>query len=185
MAWTSPMTFVANQALTASQLNTHLKENLQEVMPAKAFTTGGFFVTATPHRITQRLTRKQYIDTTETTAETDWTDLTTIGPTVTCQTGDSAMAWFGCRQDNSASGYSRVTVEVGGEGTASSGNSDGGSSVEASDDNGALVSDRTVFWGTSIHFTGLTPGTNTFTMKYRVSSGTGTFRYRRLIVMPL
>jgi hypothetical protein len=33
-------------------------------------------------------------------------------------------------------------------------------------------------------FSGLTPGTNTFTMKYLVGSGTGTFAARELIVLP-
>jgi hypothetical protein len=33
--------------------------------------------------------------------------------------------------------------------------------------------------------TGLTPGSNTFTSKYRVSSGTGTFRDRDIVVIPL
>ena len=33
-------------------------------------------------------------------------------------------------------------------------------------------------------WTALNPGSNTFTAKYRVSSGTGTFLSRRIIVMP-
>jgi hypothetical protein len=46
----------------------------------------------------------------------------------------------------------------------------------------------TVGAGTSVLHVGglaLTPGSNTFTMKYRVSSGTGTFADRRISVMPL
>jgi hypothetical protein len=33
--------------------------------------------------------------------------------------------------------------------------------------------------------TDLTPGSNTFTAKYRVASGTGTFLSRRIVVFPL
>jgi hypothetical protein len=33
--------------------------------------------------------------------------------------------------------------------------------------------------------TGLTPGSNTFTAKYRVSSGTGTWLNRSIVVVPL
>jgi len=33
-------------------------------------------------------------------------------------------------------------------------------------------------------WTALTPGSNTFTAKYRVSSGTGSFSARRILVMP-
>lgn len=38
--------------------------------------------------------------------------------------------------------------------------------------------------GVALH-TDLTPGSNVFTAKYRVSSGTGTFLSRRIVVFPL
>jgi hypothetical protein len=46
--------------------------------------------------------------------------------------------------------------------------------------NGATIS--FLMSGASIE-TGLTPGTNTFTCKYRVSASTGTFLSRRIVVM--
>jgi hypothetical protein len=33
--------------------------------------------------------------------------------------------------------------------------------------------------------TGLTPGSNTFTAKYRITGGTGTWRDRDIVVIPL
>ena len=55
MAWTAPMTAVANAVFTAAQFNTHVRDNLLETAPAKATTTGGYFVATGTNTIVQRV----------------------------------------------------------------------------------------------------------------------------------
>lgn len=172
MAWTSPMTFVDGAALSAAQLNTHLKENMQEVMPAKAFKVGGYFVARKKHTIVQRLVRKLYIATAETTTETDWTDLATVGPTVTVQSGKDVLVWIASELNNSTTSYSRMGVQV------------SGASTRDPEDSRSLIAPVNIKACQVVFFDDLTPGENTFTAKYRVSGGTGTFTDRRIIVWP-
>lgn len=40
MAWTAPRTWVVGEVLTASLLNTHLRDNINETAPAKVTTAG-------------------------------------------------------------------------------------------------------------------------------------------------
>ena len=40
MAWTTPKTFTAGSVLTAAELNTHLRDNLNETSPATAAAAG-------------------------------------------------------------------------------------------------------------------------------------------------
>lgn len=175
MAWTAPMTFTSNTVLTAAQLNTHLRDNLLETAPAKATTAAGYFVTTGMNAIVERVIRQAFVNPTETTTSNSFTDLTTPGPAVTAGTGSEALVLFAAQLTHSAADFSLVSVEV-----------SGASSISPSDDY-ALASQQ----GTSLmqsghfmYFSNLVPGTNTFTLKYRVGSGTGSFRRRRIVVMP-
>lgn len=64
----------------------------------------------------------------------------------------------------------------------------GANTVTASDDHSFYLRPPTADYITSVTkthlFTGLTPGSTTFTVKYRVGGGTGTFSRRQLIVRP-
>lgn len=118
------------------------------------------------------------VATQETTTSTSYTDLATVGPEVTHVVP--------------ASGEVKVTIRCG----ASNGNSNayafasvalsGGNTVAASDD--FCWSNRddgtTSYIETAqvLVLTGLTPGSTTFTMKYKVNAGTGTY-YRRAILV--
>lgn len=53
MAWTSPRTWVALETVTASQLNTHLRDNLLETAPAKVTTQGDMIYATGANAITR------------------------------------------------------------------------------------------------------------------------------------
>ena len=97
-------------------------------------------------------------------------------PSVTLVTGTSALVSFGSTQSINPSGSaSFVSVAV-----------SGATTLAASDDNSAVYdvssTNYNIQVGTSYILTGLTAGTNTFTLNYRVTGGTGTFQRRRLVV---
>lgn len=179
MAWTAPMTAVANAVFTAAQYNAHVRDNLLETAPAKATAAGNYFVATGVNAIAERVISTSRVNTSQTTASTSYTDLATAGPAVTVTTGTRAMVWTNCQLQNSvdsAGTHASVTVS-------------GASSIGASDAaaislDGVLAANP---WrlGTCYMFDTLTAGSNTFTMKYRVSAGTGTFHRRHIIVMPL
>lgn len=180
MAWTAPITFTSNTALTAAQLNTYLRDNMNETAPAKATTPGYHFVSTGPNAIAERAWETSFIDTSESTASTTFTDLTTVGPTVTVTTGSRAMWILNCfTSNNTANVARRASVEV-----------SGATSISASDNRG-LLHDGTAgsvngFRTSATHLeTALTAGSNTFTMKYRTHSNTASFSQRELIVIGL
>jgi len=172
------MTFVANTALTAAQLNQYLRDNMLETAPAKATTAGYHFVTTGPNSIAERAIEGDWIATAETTSETSYTDLNTLGPSVTCVTGTKAIYIMSARMSHDEGGSLRASIEI-----------SGASSIEAGDARELTVHighNHQNKVGTTYFETGLTPGTNTFTMKYRVQDeGTGTFAERHLIVIAL
>jgi hypothetical protein len=92
------------------------------------------------------------------------------------ETGTAALIIVRCAAENSGTGSVRMGYAI-----------SGATSVSPADN-------RTVhiFGSAGVNigasdvslWTSLNPGSNTFTAKYRVSSGTGTFSSRRIIVMP-
>lgn len=184
MAWTAPMTFAANSVLTAAQMNTYLRDNMMETAPAKASTNGSYFVGAGPNAITERLPAGSTIATGETTTSTTYDDLATVGPSVTVVTGSKALVSIGAQMGISAGTFpdthqsARMTIEI-----------TGATSVTAADDwaVGAIGGYDPTYRQIQSKVTlmeNLTPGTNTFTCKYRVSGQTGLFQYRHLTVLP-
>lgn len=176
MVWTAPMTWVDERPLTSAQLNTHIRDNLLETAPAKAFNEGGYFVTAAPHSIVQRLPMKTWIATSETTTSESYTDLATHGPVVRLTCGQSAAVFVSARMGISTAGFTMTSVKV-----------EGQTSIDA-DDSRALVFGQSSPDGntgsTFFALTALNPGEHTFTMQYRTTAGTGTFLRRRLVVFP-
>lgn len=175
------MTFVAHTVLTSAQLNQTLRDNLLETAPALAREQGGYFVTDSENRVVERVGRRQTITEEGTTTSDSYGDLddTVAGPTVTAQTGELALAIWGCEMRNSSESITatcRVTVDV--SGASSIAGNDVRALTNASGENSRNQSSHVVW------FDSLTPGENTWEMKYRVSSGTGTFQRRRLIVLP-
>lgn len=173
------MTAVANTVFTAAQFNTFVRDNLNETAPAKATTAGSLFVATGTNAIAQRTLATQFVTDSETTTSTAYTDLTTPGPAVTVTTGTSALVFVGARIINNTAGqntYASYAVS--------------GATTSAADDDRAFmftcpVANYSTGGTNAVLHTGLTAGSNTFTMKYRVTGNTGTADNRRLTVMPL
>ena len=159
MAWSAYRTWVAGDVLTAAQLNQDIRDNGNLLLPAAAT-----------------------VATSETTTSTSYTDLTTSGPAVTLTTGTKALIVVGSYMNNnttSAGCLMGFTVS--------------GATTLAADDTRALILGRQMTATGSgfiqaasrlIYYASLTAGSNTFTSKYKVSSGTGTFADRFITVWP-
>lgn len=129
-----------------------------------------------------------YLVTSQTTTSTSYTDLSTSGPSVTLTTGTEAIIAVSARTSNNQananadSGRCYVGFAV-----------SGSSTVSASDNYAAFQNQihTSHEQNTSgvFYLSGLTAGSNTFTLKYRVggalASGTGTFSARHISVFAL
>ena len=179
MTWSAPMTAVAAATFTAAQFNQYVRDNLNETAPAKATGPSQLFVSTGVNAITTRSPSTTSVATNENTTSTSYTDLTTPGPSLTVSCGTIALIYFAASQANdTANSACLSSVEV-----------SGASSVAASD-SWALLSDGVqagnfVRYGMFHVFTGLTAGSNTFTMKYRAGSSTARFQRREIAVIPL
>lgn len=119
------------------------------------------------------------VATSQTTTSTSYTDLGTVGPTVTITTGTMALVSVYCEAANStttANNYMSFAIS-------------GATTVAAADafallsrTNGANGPERQ---SAIFLVTGLTPGSNVFTSKYKTNAGTATFVDRKLFVIPL
>ena len=179
MAWTAPRTWVTAEQVTASHMNTHVRDNFLETAPAKATAAGRIIVTTGNKSVEERQFSQATVTTSETTAATSFTDLATSGPAVTVTTGANALVIVTCEMSNGGAGNECfMDFGVSGAHARSAGT---GTAVKitsnAADDRYAV---SRPFLQQSI-----TGGSNTFTAKYRVSAGTGTFLNRRILVLPL
>lgn len=179
MAWTTPITWVGGQVPTAALLNAQIRDNLLESMPAKATIEGQIFVGNGPNSITTRIPDAKYVLDTGTTTSTSYTNLATTGPSVTVTHGVMAIVFWSCALQNSTDNFeTRMSWEM------------SGSNVRAAGDtwsimqNGIPASNQWRIGGVDL-INSLTPGTTTFTAKYRVGGGTGTFDDRMIGVIPL
>lgn len=179
MAWTAPMTAVAGATFSAAQFNQHVRDNLNQTAPALATAASQVPVSIGANALAMRTPATARVDANQSTASTSYVDLTTPGPVLNVTTGTIALVWFACEiANNTSNSLAKASVEV-----------SGASSVSVSDawmlsmdGNAANNYSR----GSMMHtFTGLTPGTNTFTMKYAVGSNTGSFKNREINVFPL
>jgi hypothetical protein len=117
--------------------------------------------------------------TSQTTTSTGYTDLATVGPSVTMTlvAGQVCLVIMSARVKHSAAGgqSSLFSYAVSGATTQAASDNDSGESADTST-GGATVTRAAVF-------VALASGSHTFTMKYQVQAGgTGTFYNRRLIV---
>jgi len=172
------MTAVANAAFTAAEFNTYVRDNLNTSPAAIATVASQIFVATGVNAIAARTITGASVSTLETTTSASFTDLATGGPAVTVTTGPSALVFLTAKVLNSAGVSSFMGHAV------------SGATTIAADDTNALIVDPGV--GNQVRTTvlafrsgDLTPGSNTFTSKYRVDSGTGTFVNRRIVVIPL
>jgi hypothetical protein len=123
------------------------------------------------------------VTTTQSTSSTSYTDLTTVGPSVTLTTGTSAIVMFGARVNDDGNlgnnGYISYAVS-------------GATTIAASDSfsaygSGASGGEINISANYQHKVTTLNAGSNTFTLKYRRQDGSSTagFLYRYLTVIAL
>jgi hypothetical protein len=178
MSWTAPMTAVSGQIFTASQFNIHIRDNLLETEAGTATTAGSLFQDSGVNSITEILPKFALVATNQTTTSASFTDLATVGPTVTVTTGTNAMVFAGCAAGPTATSGNQAIA-----GVAVSGDT----TIAADTDLIATgTSNSLQYVGAMLRYTTLTPGSNTFTMKYLIQSGdTGAFSCRRILVLPM
>lgn len=174
------MTATAGAVFTAADFNTHIRDNLNETAVAKATTAGRIFVSAGLNSLAERAIVSDTDNSIESITSTSYGDApVNPGPSVTVTTGSSALVFWSCRMGNGTAGqlsYCSISVD--------------GATTVAADDNWALaVESPDINYvsrdGTMYMFTGLTAGSNTFKMQYRVTGGTGDARLRQMFVIPL
>ena len=117
------------------------------------------------------------VATNETTSSTTYTDLATVGPSVTLTTGTSVIVWIQTTMYRTTSGNSAyISVAVSGATTSAATDARSTNATEFGA-NGALSI------STVVYITGLTPGSNTFTMKYKIDGGAAYNYYNRNIAV--
>lgn len=179
MSWTAPKTWVGNEVPTAAILNTHLRDNMLETMPAKAAQDGQIFVGAGVNSITTRYIMADRISTFESTSSVAYTNLATTGPSVTVDHGTMCIVLWSCQLLNSgANNSSHMSWSM-----AGTMNRAGLDLISITQD--AVSASQPWRLGNVDFLTGLTPGTTTFTGQYRTSAGTADFSDRFLAVIPL
>ncbi|XTZ17040.1 hypothetical protein ACQSSU_06585 [Micromonospora echinospora] len=179
MAWTAPMTAVANSVFTAAQFNTHVRDNLNETAPAKATVPGRVFVATGLNAIAERAVGNATINTQESTSSNAFVDLATAGPSVSLTTGQTVIVILSAALFNTSAGQTaQMSVQV--TGASSVAPSVNLALIYESGAAGDLVQGSYAF-----PISGLTAGTNTFTAKYRAdAAGTATFLRRQIVVLP-
>ncbi len=177
MTWAAPKTFVSLDVLSSAELNVYLRDNLLETAPAKARNVGAYFVSNGDSSLSERIPTGNLISTAEQSASTSYTDLTTVGPSVTAVTQSQALVIISCHMFNDGVNAVWMSYDV------------SGTTITAASDNRALMFNLAASQGQRagvviLHAT-LIPGSNTFTAKYRVSTaGTGTWSDRRIAILP-
>ena len=208
MAWTAPSTFAPGAILTAAQLNTNVRDNSLAGGPIyatealrdaaitspfegqRAYITGSTVAAATglvtlvPTGIQTIYNGTAWVCVTPVAADTVTTGTTTsasftptltsggTNPSVTLSTGTTALVQISGAVQGSAAAVYNLAFAV-----------SGASTIAASQAKSiGLVQTTAIIMGRSVTISGLTAGTNTFTLQYRGDSGTGSFSYRELIV---
>jgi hypothetical protein len=178
MAWTAPMTATSGAALSASDFNTYVRDNLNMTAPALATTAGAWFTSSAANTLVQRTHATDVVTTAESTSSTSYTDLTTPGPSVTVTTGTFAVVTVHCGvwRSGSTTASGAMSFAISGATTSS-----------ATDDRAAFFygynNSSSDFHRYSVSSgVNLTAGSNTFTAKYKAASNAANFSNRRITV---
>lgn len=178
MAWSTPLTAVANTTLPAATWNASVRDNLNATAVALASAVSQYPVATGVNALAMRLVASNVIATSQTTTSTSYTDLTTVGPTITATTGSIAVVLFSAEVSNSGTN-SATSCSVAVSGTTSIAANDAWRTVL----DGVTAANINRVAGFHV-FTTLNQGSNTFTVRYKVGSGTGTFAQRELGLLP-
>lgn len=179
MAWTAPATFTDGSILTAAQLNA-MRDNFNETAPAKATGAGGYIVSNGVNSVVQRDPNSDTVNTAQSSTSTSYVDLTTSGPAPgPVVSGTRVIVWMTAQMNNSTAGAETIaSVAVSGATTIAA---DDNYCIDVQQAAAATFADVTAC--RAVRLT-VTAGSNTYTMKYRVTSGTGTWRRRSAVVLP-
>lgn len=178
MAWVTFPTLTDGQVLTGAHMQI-VRDNFAETAPAKAGAAGNFIVTTGVNSVAQRAYVDNFIGTAETSASTSYVDLATVGPSMSVTTGPRAIVVTTADLWGSAAGYINTTFDVSGATTVSASDVRALTvRVQTGDANGGSRA-------SVLNTINLTSGSNTFTMRYRVTAGTGRWANRTLVVIPL
>ncbi len=205
MAWTAPKTWVTSEVVTAAQMNAHVRDNMLETSTATATTAGdlvyadgnksmgsrlaigagGTFMASTGTAPVWRVPATDVDTVSGTTTSGTYQPLSVFAGggfateiEVTCTTGTTALVlWKGKLSNSTAGELTLMSYAV-----------SGATTVAAADihcilyESGA-ANDGAMFAGFDLR-TGLTAGSNTFTLTGRVSNGIGTIAYPEICVIP-
>lgn len=181
MAWTTPPTLTDGTVLTGAHTQIW-RDDLNLTAAALATAAGQIPVSTGTNVIAMRTPAHTHITTSEGTASTTYTNLATAGPAVTSTTGTQALVFMSSGMTQSAAGgFCNASWAVSGATTIATGVSDSVVSYKPS-----AVGTQTT-QGVTFLQTGLTAGSNVFTMGYNAggAGGTATFFQRELVVFPL
>jgi hypothetical protein len=176
MAWTAPATAVAGGAFASALFNSTVRDNLNETSTAKATQVSSWFPASGVNALTERVPAQANTQGSSTTTATAYGNLADgVTTSVSVATGNRALVSI----------YANFLNSVNGNRTWVAYDTSGATTVAAADTfsldhsfNGGMR------WGATYLMTGLTSGTNTFTLRYRVTAGTGTYSVRRIAVIP-
>ena len=182
MAWSAPLTAVANATLTAAQWNASVRDNLLMTAPALATAAGNFFVSTGANSLAQRVPSSDTVNTTETTTSTSYVNLTTAGPTCSAVVSDiRVIVWWAVQSNSNAiSTESISSIDVSGATTTAA--SDNYCTDVQQPASGSAFVDISV--SRMVRLT-VTAGSNTYQVKYRIAgTGTASFRRRSIVTLP-
>lgn len=150
-------------------------EALADALQAKAVTTDAAIAAILSRMLNMD---SDAVATEENTSSTSYANLTTAGPavTLTSTAGFAVVAWAANMWASAATSGGAVSVEI------------SGATATAAADPIALMSGGLIntsgfgIRASTLALMAVNPGSNTFTLKYKASSGTAFFRYRSLYV---
>jgi len=175
------MVFTPNSVLTASQLNTHLRDNLLELAPAKTSQSGSIVMGAGYNKLAERIPVSARVAAVESVQKTEFSNLVTAGPKVVAKTGTRALVFIAAA---CGSAGIRQACIMGYDIT-------GATRREASDDRSLYIEGlhaaKDNRWCHIVLEEDLKPGLNTFTCKYKAGTTdfTSTFHDRFICVWPI
>jgi hypothetical protein len=184
MVWTAPRTWVEGETLSADLLNAQIRDNFLHQAANFAVGERGYFVSTGINQVERRRTRRVTLNEVATTSSTSYADdADSPGPEITLTTGTSCLVMWACTQ--------HLTEDGGGAASTFTSVAVSGATTIAADTSWALrkqdVEGQRFAAAQFARFAQLTPGENTFKMRYAVGSASavGVFFRRRLMVMPL
>jgi hypothetical protein len=177
MAWTSPLTAVAGGVFSAAQFNQSVRDNLSVTSTGIATQVSSWFPASAANVLAERMPVQDNDQGSSTTTSTAYGNLADgLTTSVSVATGNRALVSIYANFNNSVNGNRTwMSFDVGGATTIAATDF---LSVDHSFNGGMR-------WGATFLVTGLVIGTNSFTLRYRVTAGTGTFSVRRIAVIPL